>query len=177
MSSTPPQKLIRLSAPAVGFNGERVLNLTRLTRNIRIANGDSNERMVAQVKQGDRHVVFNCHGFPAKPPNKAFLAIGQMLFEDNAQVCEPWMRISTLGIIWLSACNIGGSGLDFCKRLAKLTGCYVVTCTGPALDRAVKPGTIEHNYVMPQYVKPSGEMISESGFFEKGVELGFSRVL
>lgn len=176
-SGVPPQKLIRLSSPSVGFNGERILHPTTLTRNFAIKNGDSNEEMIAKVKEGDRHVVFNCHGFPASPPNKAYLAIGQMLFEDNVDACFPWMRIPTLRIIWLAACNIGGSGLPFCKKLAKTTGCYVVTNTGPSLDRAVKPGTIEDNYAaMPSYIKPSGEMIARDEFMALGSSLGFSRI-
>lgn len=176
MSKGPPQRLIRLDAPSVGLNGEKILNKTRLTRNIMIPNGGSNEKMVARIKPGDKHLVFNCHGIPAKNGNKAFLAIGQMLFEDNVDVCAPWRNIQTLAIIWLSACNIGGSGLNFCKKLAVLTRCYVVTCTGPALDRQVKVNTIEDNYTMPQYIDPFGSMVTREAFFALGPNYGFSRV-
>ncbi|MGO4403617.1 hypothetical protein AB4Z10_05035 [Bosea sp. RAF48] len=174
-SGVPPQKLVTLVGPSVGLNGEGVLFRTSLTRNPYIRNGASNEDMVGMVKEGDKHVVFNCHGFSAKPPYKAYIAIGQMLFEDNVEVCFPWMRINSLRVIWLSACNIGGSGLGFCKKLAKITGCYVVTNTGPALDRSLKPNTIEDNYAaMPQYVKPDGGMISRADFKALGGKYGFT---
>lgn len=171
----PPQKLVTLKAPSVGLNGPRIVNKTQASRNYSFPYGSTNEDMVAKVKEGDRHVIFNCHGHPVSSSYPAHLEIGQTLKEDNVQVCAPWMGIASLRVIWLSACNIGGSGLPFCQKLAKVTGCYVATQTGPALDRAVKPGTVEYCYYgMPAYIDPFGDMVASSKFRELGERFGFS---
>jgi hypothetical protein len=171
----PPQKLVRLSPNSVGLNGPRIVNQTQATRNHFCPYGTSNADIVAKLKDGDRHVIFNCHGHPTKPEYPAHLEIGQTFKEDNVQVCEPWMRISSLRVIWLSACNIGGSGRPFCAKLAKTTGCFVVTQTFAALDRAVKPGTVEYCYYgMPAVISPSGDPIGIDDFKKKGKELSFA---
>lgn len=171
----PPQKLIRLKSPSVGLNGPRVVNISRLTRNHTFPPGSTNAEIVAKIKEGDRHVVFNCHGHPQQPSYPAHLEIGQTLKEDNVQICEPWMQIASLRVIWLSACNIGGSGLPFCKKLAIVTGCYVVTQTGPALDRATQPNCIEFcYYAMPACIDPFGDMVALPAFKKLGDRFGFT---
>jgi hypothetical protein len=77
-------------------------------------------------------------------------------------------------VIWLSACNIGGDGLPFCKKLAQVTGCYVVTQTMGVPDRKMKRDCVEdYHYAMPQYITPNGEMISRSAFFDLKDRLEF----
>jgi hypothetical protein len=172
----PPQKLIRLSKPSVGFNGERILNKARTSQSYDIGNATSNQDMVDKVKEGVKHVVFNCHGFPATPDYPAHLAIGQTLRFDNVQVLEPWLYIGSLRIIWIVACNIGGYDIELCKKMAKTTRCYVSTTSGPALDRNIPyANCIEENLVMPQFINPDGIMMSSTEFMKLGGSLGFSR--
>lgn len=139
-----------------------------------IKEGTTNDDMIAKVPQGIRHLVFNCHGFPSKPSYPAHLAIAQTLKADNVGACSPLMS-NSCAVIWLSACNIGGDGLQFCKNLAVVTGCYVVTQTMGVPDRKMKSDCVEdYYYAMPQYINPSGDMISRTVFFGKGGVSGFT---
>lgn len=173
----PPKKLITLKGPSVGFNGTKIVNYTKFGggRDYFIGPGDSNSDMVSKVAEGIRHVVFNCHGYPASESQPADLQIGQTLHHGNCDVCAPWMNVRSLKVIWLSACNIGGSGLPFCKKLAEITGCYVVSNLMFALDRSVAKDTIEDNYyATPVYIDPWAQMVSRDVFIAAGGSLGFS---
>lgn len=54
-------------------------------------------------------------------------------------------------------------------------GCYVVTQTMGVPDWKMKRDCVEdYYYAMPQYINPSGDMISRPVFFGKGGVLGFT---
>jgi hypothetical protein len=171
-----PKKLVTLKSPSVGFTGARIVNPTRLTRNFTLGAGESlKSGMVDKVQEGDRHVVLNCHGHSTTDTQPAYLELGQSLWLGNADVCYPWTFIGSLRVIWLSACNIGGSGMPFCERLAYITQCYVVTNMMFVYDRPVKPNTIEDNYyAKPIYVAPSGKKILREDFAKMSGEFGFA---
>jgi len=161
-----PVKWIKLARNQCALNSDNVGGLFPMTHSYLIPAGSSNEDMIAKVPQGTKHLVFNCHGFAGKSSYPAHLAIGQTLKADNVGSCSPLMA-NTCSVIWLSACNIGGDGLELCKNLAKVTGCYVVTQTMGVPDRKMLRDCVEdYYYAMPQYIEPGGSMISRKNFFD-----------
>lgn len=171
----PKAKWIKLAAPQVSLNAPNVGNVCPMTQAFIIQWGTTNGDMVKKVPDGTRHVVFNCHGFGDKPEYPAHLAIGQTLKADNVAVCNPWYSITTLRCIWLSACNIGGTGLPLCKELARQTGCYVATQTMGVPDRRFEKHCVEDYYfAMPLYIDPFGEMVARADFMKMGKTLGFT---
>jgi hypothetical protein len=106
----------------------------------------------------------------------ARLAIDQTLEEDNVGSCSPLME-NSCRVIWLSACNIGGDELPLCKKVAQVTGCYVVTQTmGVPVRRMLRDCVEDYYYAMPQYISPDGMMISRKEFFDLSQPLGFTRL-
>src|SRR5512140_3837676 len=139
-----------------------------------IKEGTTNDDMIAKVPQGITHLVFNCHEFPSQPSYPAHLALAQTLKADNVGCCAP-LLYNSCAVIWLSACNIGGDGLQFCKNLAMGTRCYVVTQTMGVPDRKMKRDCVEdYYYAMPQYIDRFGNMISRTAFFSLGQTFGFT---
>lgn len=167
-------KWIKLSRNQCALNSDNVVGTFPMTHSFTIQAGSSNDEMIAKIPQGIKHLVFNCHGFPSKPSYPAHLAIGQTLKADNVGCCSPLMS-NSCSVIWLSACNIGGDGLQFCKNLAIVTGCFVVTQTLGVPDRNMKRDCVEdYDYAMPQYINPKGAMISRMDFFGLGQMLDFT---
>ena len=172
----PPAKWIKLARNQCALNGHNVGGSFPMTHSYVIVPGTTNDAMIAKVPEGTKHLVFNCHGFPSKPTYPAHLAIGQTLKADNVGSCSPLMY-NSCSVIWLSACNIGGDGLDFCKNLAQVTGCYVVTQTMGVPDRKMKQDCVEdYYYAMPQYINPRGVMISRKDFFALHDRLEFTQL-
>jgi hypothetical protein len=134
------------------------------------------------VPKGVRHLVFNCHGNISGGTWEGVpsLTLGTVFHPGNVSAFELLYSILELRVIWISACNLGGSaaGLNFCKEMARKSGCYVVTQTTAVPDVAVRAGCIEdYNYAMPQYIDPFGAMVARSDFFDKvGPEMGFKRI-
>jgi hypothetical protein len=169
-----PVKWIKLARNQCALNSDNVGGLFPMRHSYLITGGSSNDDMIAKVPQGTKHLVFNCHGFPSKPSYPAHLAIGQTLKADNVG-CSPLMNNNSCKVIWLSACNIGGDGLDLCKKLAQISGCYVVTQTMGVPDRKMKLDCVEdYYYAMPQYIDPNGTMISRDSFFSRKGSLEFT---
>jgi hypothetical protein len=172
---SPPAKWIKLSPPHISLNAPNVGNVCPMQLAPIIKLGTTNAEMVSKVPKGFRHLVFNCHGHAEKPTYPAHLEIAETLKEDNVAVCRPWGDIADLRCIWLSACNIGGSGLPFCKELARQTACYVVTQTMGVPDRHFQQHCVEdYHYAMPQYIDPEGNLISRKEFLSFGKSLGFT---
>jgi len=169
-----PVKWIKLAKNQCALNSDNVGGLFPMTHSYLIPAGSSNADMIAKVPQGTKHLVFNCHGFAGKSSYPAHLAIGQTLKADNVGSCSPLMA-NSCRVIWLSACNIGGDGLELCKNLAKVTGCYVVTQTMGVPDRKMLRDCVEdYYYAMPQYIEPGGTMISRKSFFDLHQKLEFT---
>jgi hypothetical protein len=173
----PPVKWIKLARNQCALNSDNVGGKFPMVHSFVIKGGTKNEEMIGKVPDGITHLVFNCHGFPTSDSYPAHLAIGQTLKADNVHVCSPLMY-NSVRVIWLSACNIGGGdGLVLCKKMAKVTGCYVVTQTMGVPDRKMKQDCVEdYHYAMPQYIDPQGEMISRAKFFELADKLKFTRL-
>jgi hypothetical protein len=163
----PPTKWIKLAKNQCALNSHNVGSLFPMSHTFLIKVGTTNDEMIAKVPQGIKHLVFNCHAFPTNPSYPAHLSIAQTLKADNVGCCEPLFN-NSCKIIWLSSCNIGGGdGLDVCKNLAKVSGCYVVTQTMGVPDIRMLENCVEdYHYAMPQYVKPDGTMISRIDFFK-----------
>jgi hypothetical protein len=171
---SPPAKWIKLARNQCALNSDNVGGAFPMAHTFIIKGGTSNDAMIKKVPEGIKHLVFNCHGFPSTSSYPAHLAIGQTLKADNVGSCSPLMT-NSVRVIWLSACNIGGDGLDLCKNLARVTGCYVVTQTMGVPDRKMKRDCVEdYYYAMPQYIKPAGTMISRKEFFELSKTLEFT---
>ena len=172
----PPAKWIKLARNQCALNSDNVGATFPVTHSFLIAGGTSNDEMIAKVPQGMSHLVFNCHGFPGSPSYPAHLAIGQTLKADNVGSCSPLME-NSCQVIWLSACNIGGDGLPLCKKMAQVTGCFVVTQTMGVPNRRMARDCVEdYYYAMPQYIDPDGIMISREEFFDLGRILKFTRL-
>ena len=172
---SPPVKWIKLARNQCALNSDNVGGKFPMTHSFVIKGGSSNDDMIAKVPDGIRHLVFNCHGYPTSKDYPAHLAIGQTLKKDNVGYCSP-LKTNSVRVIWLSACNIGaGDGVDFCKALAKVTGCYVVTQTMGVPDRRMKQDCVEdYHYAMPQYIDPDGKMIARKDFFALADKLKFT---
>jgi hypothetical protein len=146
----PPAKWIKLAREQCALNSDNVGGTFPVTHSFLIVGGTSNDEMIAKVPQGIRHLVFNCHGFPGSTSYR--------------RSCSPLME-NTCRVIWLSACNIGGDGLPLCKKMAQVTGCYVVTQTmGVPVRRMLRDCVEDYYYAMPQYIDPDGLMISRKEF-------------
>jgi len=173
---SPPAKWIKLARNQCALNGDNVGTQFPMTSSFVIKAGSSNDEMIKKIPQGIKHLVFNCHGFPNKSSYPAHLAIGQTLKADNVGSCAPLMN-NSCSVIWLSACNIGGDGLQLCRNLAQVTGCFVVTQTMGVPDRKMKQDCVEdYYYAMPQYIDPGGIMISRADFFDLHQILEFTRL-
>jgi len=121
---------IGLQGPSVALNADNVQYKIKVKYSPVIKAGASSDQMIKnEVPQGVNHLIFNCHGFEDKSTYPAHLAIGTTITKDNVQLMEPIYSNSTLRVIWFSACNIGGSAgaQELCVRMARITGCYIVT--------------------------------------------------
>lgn len=172
----PPAKWIKLTRNQCALNSDNVGAKFPMVHSFLIAGGTSNDEMIKKIPAGIKHLVFNCHGFPGNPSYPAHLAIGQTLKADNVGCCAPLMA-NSVSVIWLSACNIGGDGLQLCKNLATTTGCWVVTQTMGVPDRRMQQDCVEdYYYATPQYISPQGIMVNRDGFFSLHRELDFTRL-
>jgi hypothetical protein len=170
---------IKLESPQVALNAPNVKRFAMKYSPVIPWDWNADRILGEGVPKGVRHLVFNCHGYASRPGFGApHLSLGTVLHPGNVGAFDQLMRMDTLLVIWISACNIAGSadGMGFCKAMAKRSGCYVVTQSLSVPDAAVRAGHIEnYSYAMPAYINPAGDLVTPSAFFAKGGELGFGR--
>jgi len=174
------KKWIKLASPSVALNAPNVTNKFILKYSPVIPwEMSAHEILEKKVPRGVRHLVFNCHGYVSRPNFAApHLSLGTVFHPGNVSAFDVLMSIGELRVIWIAACNIGGSvdGRNFCIAMAKRSGCYVVTYTMAVPDAAVRSNHIEDfDYCMPAHIDPWGDGLSRQDFFARGGELGFSR--
>lgn len=166
---------VKLEPRSVALNAPNVDNMT-LTASPVVPWQQSPEEMFANnVKQGDKNLVFNCHGFATRPTfATAHLSIGPVLHLGNVGAFD---RIAGMvGVIWISACNILSStmGEEFCKAMAKRAGAYVVAPTMAVPQHNKKDSVEDTAGAMWKYVSPQGEWVSRQDFIALGPSLGFT---
>jgi hypothetical protein len=174
-------KWIHLDEPQVALNAPNVQNNFLMKYSYVIPwDWDAEKIFRERVPQGVKHLVFNCHGFTSRPNFGApHLSLGTVLHPGNVGTFKKLFDISTLCMIWISSCGISGSaaGLEFCKEMAKNSGCFVVTQQTGVPDIPVRLNcVIDYERSLPQYISPKGEMISRSDFFELGRFLDFKKL-
>ena len=169
----PKVTWVGLQGPSVALNADNVKYKVRVKYSPVIKAGAPADEMIRnEVPQGVNHLIFNCHGFEDKPTYPAHLAIGNTITKDNVQLMEPIFGISTLRVIWFSACNIGGSAgaQELCERMARITGCYIVTQTLAVPDVNLPIDCLVDNKgLMPIYYSPQGTKITRKEFFTYGI--------
>jgi hypothetical protein len=166
---------VTLDSPSVSLNADNVKRM-QLTRNPVIPwSTDAETMLTSNVSKGDKHLVFNCHGFQSLPSFGApHLSIGTVVHAGNV---GAFAKIAGMvNVIWISACNIAGSqdGSDFCAAMAKNSGAHVVAPT-MAVTQNVRKDSIEDTAgAMWLYFDPSGTKIARSKFIALGPSLGFT---
>jgi hypothetical protein len=172
---TSVNRWVTLDPPSVSLNADNVKRM-QLTRNPIIPwSMDAETMLTSNVNKGDKHLVFNCHGFQSLPSFGApHLSIGTVVHMGNV---AAFAKIAgTVNVIWISACNMAGSqaGSDFCAAMAKNSGAYVVAAT-MAVTQNVRKDSIEDTArAMWLYFDPSGTKIARSKFIALGPSLGFT---
>ncbi|WP_157200475.1 hypothetical protein [Methylomonas lenta] len=165
---------IGLQGPSVALNADNVQYKIKVKYSPVIKAGAPSDQMIKnEVPQGVNHLIFNCHGFEDKSTYPAHLAIGTTITKDNVQLMEPIYSNSTLRVIWFSACNIGGSAgaQELCERMARITGCYIVTQMLSVPDVNLPIDCLVDNAgLMPSYYNPKGKKISRKEFFTYGID-------
>lgn len=165
---------IGLQGPSVALNADNVQYKIKVKYSPVIKAGAPSDQMIKnEVPQGVNHLIFNCHGFEDKSTYPAHLAIGTTITKDNVQLMEPIYSNSTLRVIWFSACNIGGSAgaQELCERMARITGCYIVTQILSVPDVNLPIDCLVDNAgLMPSYYNPKGKKISRKEFLTYGIE-------
>jgi hypothetical protein len=135
------------------------------------------------AKTSMKHLVISCHG-EADPQKGPFLALGSGFRMEHADLFQQLYPVVT-SVIWIGACAVAGSaeGIQFCKRMAKASGCYVVA-PGITIPRSVVGINQVEMFAnsMAHYFDPDGNAIGGTGvaagteFFKLGQQLGFRLV-
>jgi hypothetical protein len=169
----PKIRWVGLQGPSVALNADNVKHTVKVKYSPIIKAGTLSDQMIKDnVPQGVNHLIFNCHGFEDKPTYPAHLAIGTTITKDNIDLMEPIAGNMTLRVIWFAACNIGGSAgaQELCARMARKTGCYVVTQTLAMPDVSLPANCIVDNKgMLPSYYSPDGQKISRTDFMTYGI--------
>jgi len=165
---------VGLQGPSVALNSDNVKNMVRVKYSPVIKAGTPSDEMIKdKVPQGVNHLIFNCHGFEDKPSYPAHLAIGTTITKDNVDLMEPIAANMTLRVIWFSACNLALSAgaTELCVRMAKKTGCYVVSQTLAVPDVTLPIDCLVDNKdMMPAYFNQDGKQISRKEFMTYGID-------
>jgi hypothetical protein len=174
---------ITLEPPSVVLNAPNVAK-TKMTRSPVVPWDKSAHEMLKEyVQSGDKHLVFNCHGYASRENfGTAHLSIGTVIHLGNV---SAFSQLDSFGlkVIWISACNLlGGAGAvpggpsageEFCKNMAKNAGCYVVAPT-MAVTQNVKAHHVEDTAgAMWKYFAPDGSYVGRLAFIKLGPQLGF----
>jgi hypothetical protein len=172
---TNVNRWVRLDSPSVSLNADNVTRM-QLTRNPIIPwSMDAETMLTSNVNKGDKHLVFNCHGFQTRPGFEApHLSIGTVVHMGNV---AAFAKIAgTVNVIWISACNMAGSqaGSDFCAAMAKNSGAYVVAATTEVTQNVLKDSIEDTRRAMWLYFDTSGTKIARSKFIALGPSLGFT---
>jgi hypothetical protein len=172
---TSVNRWVTLDSPSVSLNADNVKRM-QLTRNPTIPwSMDAETMLTSNISKGDKHLVFNCHGFQSLPSFGApHLSIGTVVHMGNV---GAFTKIGgTVNVIWISACNMAGSqaGSDFCAAMAKNSGAYVVAATMAVTQNVRKDAIEDTARAMWLYYDPSGTKIARSKFIALGPSLGFT---
>jgi hypothetical protein len=128
------------------------------------------------VREGDNHLVFNCHGYASRPDFQTpHLSIGTVIHPGNIGAFTILAPIK-LRVIWISACSIASSatGEDFCKKMARNAECYVVAAMFHVTQN-VKSGHVEDTAGASwKYFDPQGSLVGRLDFINLGKRLGFT---
>jgi len=170
----------KLAPPQIVFNAPNVKPF-KMTHARVIPWDWSVDQMFDQaLPMGARHLIFNCHGFPTKPDFQTpHLSIGTVIHPGNISAFQKLFGMLDLWVIWISSCNIAGSedGLNFCKDMAKISGCYVVAYGFPVPDEVNKQSQLkDYTNSMPKYIEPSRNLMRRDDFLKLGPKLGFELV-
>jgi hypothetical protein len=176
-----PSKWIKLASPTVALNGPNVWHRFIMKYSPVIPWDWSAHRILSEaVPRGVRHLVFNCHGHAwRKEFPTPHLAIGTAIHPGNVGAFDALMPIRELRVIWIASCTIASSqaGQDFCKEMAKRSGCYVMAYNYECPDAAVRSEHIEvFPDASPVFFDPWSELVEQAAFFAAGKELGFRMV-
>lgn len=170
---SPKIRWIGLQGPCVALNADNVKYKVKVKYSPVIKAGTPSDQMIKnEVPQGVNHLIFNCHGFEDKSTYPAHLSIGTTITKDNVDLMAPIASNLTLRVIWFSACNIGGSAgaQELCERMARKTGCYVVTQTLAVPDVNLPTNCLVDNKgLMPIYYNPDGKKIARTAFLTYGI--------
>lgn len=166
---------IKLEPRSVALNAPNVSKMTLTASPVVPWEQGAEEMLTNNVQKGDKHLVFNCHGFASRPNfATAHLSIGTVLHLGNVGAFD---RVAGMvGVIWISACNILSStvGEDFCKAMAKHAGAYVVAPTLAVTQNNKKDNLEDTAGAMWKYIDPKGEYLSRTDFIALGPSLGFT---
>ena len=165
---------VGLQGPSVALNSDNVKNKVRVKYSPVIKAGTPSDEMINEkVPQGVNHLIFNCHGFEDKSSYPAHLAIGTTITKDNVDLMAPIASNMSLRVIWFAACNLALSAgaTELCVRMAKKTGCYVVSQTLAVPDVTLPIDCLVDNKDMiPAYFNPDGKKISRKDFMTYGID-------
>jgi hypothetical protein len=165
-----------LDAPSMALNASRTPVRYSMKYTETISGGTSPRDVLQKVadKSNLQHLVISCHGQPesAKGP---YLELGSGFRDEDAALFEMVYPVVT-NVIWFGACSIAGTaeGIDFCSRIARASGCFVVA---PAITLPPMKAGLNQIEVftrsMPHYFARDGKPMSPSKFLSLGSKLGF----
>jgi hypothetical protein len=165
---------IKLDAPSVVLNAVGLPPM-RLSRSVSVKKGERMDAVIKKnVRPGDKHLVFNCHGFAwHKNFKTAHLMIGDVLHRANT---HHFAQIKgKVGVIWISACNLlaNTEGEEMCKNIARYAEAYVVAAM-MSVTQLVKAGHVEDTAGAGwKYLDPKGNWVGRRDFIDLGPSKGF----
>ncbi|MEP7048919.1 MAG: hypothetical protein ABJB12_01140 [Pseudomonadota bacterium] len=167
----------KLAEPSMAINAPNspVKYATHVTKTIPFGT-DAADVLDLVAKQSNlRHLVMSCHGY-GDPDRGPYLDLGSGFRDEQADLFAA-IRPAVTGAIWIGACSVCGTqrGVDFCAKIAKASGCYVIA---PGIT--LPPMKVAHSQIevftrsMPHYFARDGRLISQSAFLQLDKELGFT---
>ena len=169
-----------LESPQIAVNMSDSPVQYDMKSNIKATYGMSAQDIINKIKTygGPYHLVFSCHGTADPSKGGPKLECGGGFNWSNIDL---WKQLypSVIHCIWFGSCSIAGTadGVEFCKAIAKRTGCYVVA---PGIT--LPPVKVGKNQIevftrsMPHYYNREGEAMGQTQFFALQPKLRFKMV-
>jgi hypothetical protein len=169
-----------LEAPQIAVNMSDSPVIYDMKSDIKATYAMSAQDIINKIKSygGPYHLVFSCHGTADPSKGGPKLECGSGFTWSNIDL---WRQLypSVIHCIWFGSCSIAGTtdGVEFCKAIAKRTGCYVIA---PGIT--LPPVKVAKNQIevftrsMPHYFNREGDSMSPTQFFLLQPKLRFKMV-
>ena len=186
---TPNRKLnfVAFDGDSVALNSNDTPVPYSLKTTRRITGGPP-ENLFDAVPNGARHVAISCHGqmHPTDDDRRKGLQTKGLELEiaggitnDNCEAVFGKLRSKCAGgVVWVGGCE-AGADLDFCKKAAKASGCFIVASSITIPPVKVPAGQIEFfpGNMIKFFNSDGSGVMSKVDFMSKAKDLKFHIVV